>query len=265
MRKYKFVALLYLSADILAATNHLRLSKLFQHRDVTFPAVRSSVEVCMSILRGFLTADGTFLAQFHKEFSEDPINTFQGVEINEHAERGRGRQARGEEVGQKAAFSQTKTELINSLLENLKQRFPQVLLLDAMQVFDPKSYPADIADVDSWGSNHLDTLLKHFGEGKTNADGIQFARIIDPVSCRGEFVTFKRTLHRNRGLNKVDEDGNQRFHFHRPTDLFKIIFGGPYGEDNKVQFRSMYNLMAFWWAMQKLSESFPSKTTSKLV
>lgn len=227
MRKYKFVALLYLSADILAATNHLRLSKLFQHRDVTFPAVRSSVEVCMSILRGFLTADGTFLAQFHKEFSEDPINTFQGVEINEHAERGRGRQARGEEVGQKAAFSQTKTELINSLLENLKQRFPQVLLLDAMQVFDPKSYPADIADVDSWGSNHLDTLLKHFGEGKTNADGIQFARIIDPVSCRGEFVTFKRTLHRNRGLNKVDEDGNQRFHFHRPTDLFKIISGGP--------------------------------------
>ena len=175
LRKYKFVALLYLSADILAATNHL--SKLFQHRDVTFSAVRSSVEDCMSILRGFLTADGTFLVQFHKELSEDPINTFQGVEINEHAERGRGYQAQGEEVGQKAAFHQTKTELINSLLENLKQHFPQVLLLDAMQVFDPKAYPADIADVDSWGSNHLDTLLKHFGEGKTNADGIQFARI----------------------------------------------------------------------------------------
>ena len=114
-----------------------------------------------------------------------------------------------------------------------------------MQVFDPKAYPADIADVGSWGSNHLDTLLKHFGEGKTNADGIQFARIIDPVSCRGEFVTFKRTLHRNRGINKVDGDGNQRLHFHRPTKLFKIIFGGPHGEDNKVQFRSMYNLMAF--------------------
>jgi hypothetical protein len=43
----------------------------------------------------------------------------------------------------------------------------------------------------------------------------------------------------------VDGDGNQRFHFHRPTELFKIIFGGPYGEDNKVQFWSMYNLMAF--------------------
>ena len=78
LRKYKFVALFYLSADILAATDHL--SKLFQHWDVTFSAVRSSVEDCMGILRGFLTADGTFLAQFHKELNEDPVNTFQGVE-----------------------------------------------------------------------------------------------------------------------------------------------------------------------------------------
>jgi hypothetical protein len=96
-------------------------------------------------------------------FIEDPINTFQGIEINEHAERGRRYQARGEEVGQKATFYQIKSSS-TGLLENLKQRFPQVLLLDAMQVFDPKAYPADIAD-----------LLKHFGEGKTNADGIQFA------------------------------------------------------------------------------------------
>ena len=112
-------------------------------------------------------------------------------------------------------------------------------------MFDPKAYPADIADVDSWGCNHLDTLLKHFGEEKTNVDGIQFVRMIDPVHCRGEFLTFKQTLHRNRGVNKVDEDGNQRFHFYRPTELFKIMFGGPHEEDNKVLFVSMYNLMAF--------------------
>ena len=241
MRKYKFVALMYLSADILAATNHL--SKLFQHRDITFSAVRSSVEDCMSILQGFLTTDGTFLGKFHKELSEDPIGTFQGIEIDERAERGH--QAQGEEIGQRASFHQTKTDLINNLLENLKQRFPQVLLLDAMQVFDPKAYPADIADVDSWGCNHLDTLLKHFGEEKTNVDGIQFVRMIDPVRCRGEFLTFKRRLHRNRGVNKVDEDGNQRFHFYRPTELFGVVFGGPHGEDNKVMFVSMYNLMAF--------------------
>lgn len=94
LREYKYVAPLFLSADILAATNHL--SKLFQHRDITFSAVQSSVEDCMSILEGVLTTDSTFLAQFHKELSEDPINTFQDVKIP-------GRQARGE-VDQRAAF-----------------------------------------------------------------------------------------------------------------------------------------------------------------
>ena len=69
--------------------------------------------------------------------------------------------------------------------------------------------------------------------------------MIDPVCCRGEFLTFKRTLHRNRGITKVDEDGNQHFHLYRPTELFKILFGGPHGEDNKMLFKSMYNLMAF--------------------
>lgn len=66
-------------------------------------------------------------------------------------------------------------------------------------MFDPKAYPADITDVDTLGSNHLDILLKNFGEKKTKVDGIQFARMIGPVSCRGEFIAFKRTVHRNRG------------------------------------------------------------------
>ena len=87
LRKYKIVTLIHLSADILAATNHL--SKLFQHQDITFSAVQSSVEDCMSILRGFLTTDGAFLEKFHKELAEDPIGTFQGIEIEERAERAR--------------------------------------------------------------------------------------------------------------------------------------------------------------------------------
>ena len=136
-------------------------------------------------------------------------------------------------------------ELISSLVNYLKQRFAQIEVLDAMQLHDPKAYPEGIVDVDRWGCNHLDTLLKHFGEGKMNVDGIQFGRMIDPVCCRGEFLTFKWTLNRNRGITKVDEDGNQHFHFYRPTELFKILFGGPHKEDNKMLFKSMYNLMAF--------------------
>jgi hypothetical protein len=31
-------------------------------------------------------------------------------------------------------------------------------------------------------------------------------------------------MHRSRVVNRVDEDGNQRFHFHMPTELFKTIF-----------------------------------------
>ena len=40
--KYKIVALIHLLADILTATNHL--SKLFQHQNITFSAVLSSME-----------------------------------------------------------------------------------------------------------------------------------------------------------------------------------------------------------------------------
>jgi hypothetical protein len=70
-----------------------------------------------------------------------------------------------------------------------------------MQIFDLNSYPADTVAVDSWGRNLLDTLLMHFGEGKTNVHGIQFARLIDPVCWRCEFLTFKRTMHRSRVVN----------------------------------------------------------------
>ena len=95
---------------------------------------------------------------------------FQGVEIEERAEQGC--QSQGE-VGQRASLKKTKMELISSLVDNLKQHFPQIELLDAMQLYVPKAYLEDIVDVDRWGCDHLDTLLKHFGEGKMNVDGIQ--------------------------------------------------------------------------------------------
>ena len=60
--------------------------------------MQSSVEDCMSILHGFLTTDGTFVEKFHKELGEDPVGIFQGVEIEECAERGH----QSREVGRRA-------------------------------------------------------------------------------------------------------------------------------------------------------------------
>lgn len=81
------------------------------------------------------------------------------------------------------------------------------------------AYPQNPEDLFHWGNGHLNTLLEFYGESKENADGVRFDRIVDPDVARGEFLPFKRVLHRNRS-----DKGAATPRFLRPIELFEKIF-----------------------------------------
>ena len=70
----------------------------------------------------------------------------------------------------------------------------------------------------------------------------RFAEVVDAVACRAEFVGFKRLVSRNRGENR-EENGIQRFHYYRPSELLTKLFGGAVGAANIITCASVYNYM----------------------
>ena len=114
-----------------------------------------------------LEADGPHLLIFTDTLNEEPRNEFKGNAI-ESIYRG---------VDQEAAFRDTKTRIINSLMATLRRRFPRMDLLEAMQVFDTKALPEDAAQLQGWGNGHLDVLLSHYGDGKRNTSYVHLHSI----------------------------------------------------------------------------------------
>ena len=176
-----------------------------------------------------LEADGPHLLLFTDTLNDQPRNEFKGNAI-ESIYRG---------VDQEAAFRDTKTRIIKSLVANLRRHFPRMDLLEAMQVFDTKALPEDESQLQGWGNGHLDVLLSHYGDGKRNTDGTFFHPVVDRDQCRNEFAVFKRVMFRNRST--VTDDGETRLL--RPMELFQQIFGQE-NEHNKGDFASVHRLMS---------------------
>ncbi|KAK2187597.1 hypothetical protein NP493_160g00032 [Ridgeia piscesae] len=194
---YTIVALLHLTADILATTDHL--SRLFQQRDVSFCGVQAAVTGCLETLEGMQNQDGPYLSMLEAALVCTPAE-YKGVSVTFKAQRG------GTDA--KEAFHTVRVQLLESLPNNLKQRFPHIALLDAMQIFEPCAYPESASHLTYWGNNYLETLLAHYGERQHNTEGKAFDAVIDKACCRGECLPFKRIVH---DLRRCEEDGLQRF------------------------------------------------------
>lgn len=96
-----------------------------------------------------------------------------------------------------------------------------------LQIFDPQSYQTDDSVLGHWGIGDLNILLDHYGKAKSNREGLRFPPLVDGDQCRGEFLPFKRLLHRNRGEYREDSNGGRYFHVFRPGQLLPKLFGGP--------------------------------------
>ena len=115
-----------------------------------------------------LEADGPHLLLFKDTLNDESRNEFKGNAF-ESIYIG---------VDQQAVFQETKTRIINSLVNNLRRRYSLIDLLEAMQVFNTKDLTEDAAQLQRWGNDHLDVLLSHYDHGKRNTDGTFFHPLV---------------------------------------------------------------------------------------
>ena len=92
------------------------------------------------------------------------------------------------------------------------------------QIYEPAAYPAQPEQLITWGNNHLETLLEHYGQQKVNKQDSIFDRLVDPDICRGEFLPFKRLVFRNRQSATT------------LTEMMQQIFNGTNGQSNRAIF-----------------------------
>ncbi|XP_071793337.1 zinc finger protein 862-like [Asterias amurensis] len=228
LTSYKCLALLHLAGDVLTATNHLSMA--FQKNDISFATVRTRIQDCLDTLDGFKTQPGFFLEELEKELDENDGN-FHGESINFQATRGDNGQDQGE------IFKQVRNNFLGHLEKNIHSRFPDVELLEAMQIFEPAAYPDNSNALTIWGNNHLQTLLNHFGKQQESRDGYMFDPLVDADQCKGEFLPFKRLVYRN--LTEVDTDT-----YITPTKLMERLFHKKDPHGNRSIYKGMFSLMS---------------------
>ncbi|KAJ8018286.1 hypothetical protein HOLleu_43803 [Holothuria leucospilota] len=238
LSSYKYAALLHLACDILTETNHL--SKVLQHRDVSFGVVGNQIRGCIETLQDMKDQDGLHLQDFHSKLDEG-TGSFKGVDIK-FTTRERGNRESDEKVN----FQTVICKLLDELVKNLRERFPNVSLFDAMEVFQPSAYPDSDhpALLIGWGNQNMRTLLSHFGSAMSNKAGQEFSSPIDSESCLGEFLPFKRLVAQNLGESKSSDcSGTGTFHFFTPAELFCRLFSGQ-NRDNRILFPEIFRLFS---------------------
>ncbi|XP_054588645.2 zinc finger protein 862 [Nothobranchius furzeri] len=146
--KYRFVAAIYLQADVLP---HLaRLSKIFQKENVNFLAIKDQVPVTIACLQDIKDAGntkaGSFLAQLQTDL-DDPtrLGAFGILPEEERGRRGRGQ----EEYSQGMLWPRFRSEVmepyIDALLDSLDRRFQNIDVMSAFHVLGPQTLTEDDA------------------------------------------------------------------------------------------------------------------------
>ncbi|XP_035673668.1 zinc finger protein 862-like [Branchiostoma floridae] len=228
------MGLLHLLADVLDATNHL--SKIFQYRDITFSVLRSELNDCLEILEGMRGVDGIKLARFVTSVQD----TGNYLETPITMRVGRGGQDPVE------TLNAVKTDFLDRLLDNLRARFPQLDLLDAMKVFEPQQYPDDDDNIALayWGRHELNVLLNHYAEDKVSRDGNICEAYINRLMCEGQFGAFKQAVATRYKGEQREENGVAWFHYYRPNELLEKMFAGDNAYNQRI-FGEVFKLMCY--------------------
>ncbi|XP_058649491.1 uncharacterized protein LOC131550960 [Onychostoma macrolepis] len=142
---YRFVAALYLQADVLP---HLAcLNKIFQKENVNFWAIKE--QACLKAIRD-AQPPGSFLAQLHDDL--DAPASLGALSIIHEEERDR----RGRD--QLEQPSEVMEPYQDGLLDSLDRRFQNIDLLGSFQVLGPQAPKVD----DAVNLRHLKTLSTKF-------------------------------------------------------------------------------------------------------
>lgn len=149
---YEFVACTYLLSDILTSLNNLSLT--FQKRDIDMSIVQPRVESTIFFLTSLKSVDGPIMKRLPQAIDE-------GLAIyNLHPT-----------LEKIEKFKRTVIRpYIDSLVDNLKDRFPHIGLLDAFQLFNPAILPVpESEELLDHGFMQLQTLLDHYSPSLVDA------------------------------------------------------------------------------------------------
>ena len=82
------------------------------------------------------------------------------------------------------------------VVQNIKERFPDLPVWSSMKIFDPQSYPTKSTMLRSFGTEEIETLIDHFGKAKV-VDGVSYKELVDPICIQREWPVFKNTVFDN--------------------------------------------------------------------
>ncbi|XP_057813067.2 uncharacterized protein LOC131027099 [Cryptomeria japonica] len=205
-RIYSVQFCLHMLADVLGELN--KLNKIFQEENVDITVIGLALdEVIGNLYRWFLRkgtfAEGTtYLSKFlidsqfgcievkedgvtdKHEFLYVPIliEEFQSSDLGKHS-----MQPRIE--GTKQSCQLLTEGYIQSLIESLNERSPDLPLFNAAKLFSPSYYPSDHQTQDNVSERWLDKLLQHLQHTTNNVS------IFDVNGCKRELNSFVDSLH----------------------------------------------------------------------
>lgn len=180
VRKYEFLATVHLLDDVLLLLT--KLSKVFQRENIDFSIIAPMVHSTTSAIKAMKTVPGPILKSFQDEVGTvDGITpTFKGKEIKLSST-------------SKEQFKRMSLTFIDKVVDNLKQRFPEVDTITAMKLLDPQFLPQKQSSLATYGVCELDVLLEHYGTPKV-VNGKQFNPPVDADACRQEMPLFKQLV-----------------------------------------------------------------------
>ena len=141
---YEFIACTYFISDILTSVNNLSLT--FQKQNVDISIVQPCVQSTIVFLNSLKVSDGAIMKQLPKAIEDLPSYSLNPT------------------TSQKEKLNrEVLCPYIDQLVNNIKDRFPDVELLDAVQIFDPTLLPQLASESFlNHGFSQLQTLLAHY-------------------------------------------------------------------------------------------------------
>jgi hypothetical protein len=196
VKRYKFVASLYMMSDILPPLANL--SRAFQRKDVDFTVIKPLVQATKATIDSLLVTPGehfSSLANVLPELRSSGINQPSAYEVDQF---------------RKNVYE----KYLHVLSDHITGRFPDITLLDGFRIFDPIDMPQDLLLHATHGFDPIDMpqdLLLHATHG---FDSLQILTdhygphsIVNPEASRVELKTFNSIVASNVGMKEMTSRG----------------------------------------------------------
>ena len=172
VKTYKFVSALYMFCDVLPPL--AGLSRAFQKHDIDFTVVKPLVAGTKAAIDALLLVPEDCFSSLPKvleEFGVQQPTDYQVQQFKQHVY----------------------DKYLEILSQHITNRFPDMSLLEGFSIFDASNIPLDLSLQPNHGSEHLATLLDHYG---THG-------VVDSQATKLEFRTFNSVIASNPRLKQL--------------------------------------------------------------